>query len=47
MNGNCCSMNRSFPTKEERLEMLKEYKEDLEKEIQGVSEKIKEMQKEK
>ena len=34
---------RSFLTKEEKLAMLKEYKEDLEKEIHGVEERIKEL----
>ena len=34
---------RSFLTKEERLTLLKEYKEDLEKEVEGVEERIKEL----
>jgi hypothetical protein len=34
---------RSFLTKEERLTMLKEYKDDLEKEVKGVEERIKEL----
>ena len=34
---------RSFLTKEEKLAMLKEYKEDLEKEVQGVEQRIKEL----
>jgi len=34
---------RSFLTKEERLSMLKEYKDDLEKEIKGIEERIKEL----
>ena len=34
---------RSFLTKEERLTLLKEYKEDLEKEVKGVEERIKEL----
>ena len=34
---------RSFLTKEEKLTMLKEYKEDLEKEVKGVEERIKEL----
>lgn len=44
----CCSSgsgNRSFLTREEKLEMLKEYKETLEKEAKGVSERIKELEK--
>jgi hypothetical protein len=32
---------RSFPTKEERIELLKEYKQDLENESQGGEERIK------
>ena len=32
---------RSFLTKEERIALLKEYQEELEKEKQGVSERIK------
>ncbi len=45
----CCSPTssqrpRSFLTKEERIELLKEYKNDLEKETQGVAEKIKELE---
>ena len=34
---------RSFLTKEERITMLKEYKDDLEKEVKGVEERIKEL----
>jgi hypothetical protein len=34
---------RSFLTKEERLSILKEYKDDLEKEIKGIEERIKEL----
>ncbi len=36
---------RGFLTKEEKIEMLKEYKENLEKEAEGVSERIKELEK--
>jgi hypothetical protein len=36
---------RNFLTKEERLEILKEYKSTLEKEAKGVSERIKELEK--
>jgi hypothetical protein len=32
---------RSFLTKEERIELLKEYQDELDKEKQGVSERIK------
>lgn len=35
---------RSFFTKEEKIEMLNEYKESLEKEAQGVAERIKELE---
>ncbi|HLC73673.1 MAG TPA: hypothetical protein VJH20_03480 [Candidatus Nanoarchaeia archaeon] len=42
--GNVCEP-RSFFTKEEKIEMLKEYKGTLEKEAQGVAEKIKELEK--
>ena len=40
-----CEAPRSFPTKEEKVKYLKEYKESLEKEAQGVSERIKEIEK--
>ena len=46
--GDCnCSTEygRSFLTREEKVEMLREYKEALEKEAKGVSEKIKELEK--
>jgi hypothetical protein len=36
---------RGFLTKEEKLELLEEYKESLESEAKGVAEKIKELQK--
>jgi hypothetical protein len=35
---------RSFLTREEKVSMLKEYKDDLEKEVQGVTEKIKSLE---
>jgi hypothetical protein len=42
----CCECSsRSFYTKEEKMEMLKEYKDSLEKEAKGVAEKIKQLQK--
>ena len=44
--GPCGSGNRNFMTKEEKVEMLDEYKESLEKELQGVKERIKELGKE-
>ena len=37
---------RGFLTKGEKIGLLKEYKDSLEKEAKGVAEKIKEMQKE-
>ena len=40
----CCS-HRSFLTKEEKLEMLNEYKQYLDNESKGVSESIKELKK--
>ena len=50
MYGHCgphgCSCSpRGFLTKEEKIEMLKEYKEHLDKEAKGVAERIKELQK--
>ncbi len=41
--GRYCGI-RNFFTKKENIEMLKEYKEDLENEAEGVGEKIKEME---
>jgi len=40
-----CATPRNFLTKGEKIEMLKEYKESLEKEAKGVAERIKEMEK--
>lgn len=40
----CCGM-RGFLTKEEKLEMLEEYLETLQKEAKGVSERIDELKK--
>ena len=37
--------SRGFLTREEKVEMLKEYQETLEKEAQGVTERIKELEK--
>lgn len=47
MGGNeCCGPGyRSFLTREEKMEMLKEYKDSLEKEAKGVSERINELEK--
>ena len=36
---------RNFLTSEEKVEMLNEYKDSLEKELQGVKEKIKDLEK--
>ncbi|HZD34775.1 MAG TPA: hypothetical protein VE130_06180 [Nitrososphaeraceae archaeon] len=35
---------RSFLTREEKVSMLKEYKDDLEREVKGVAERIKELE---
>jgi hypothetical protein len=44
-----CGINgnemRSFLTKEEKIGILKEYKDNLEKEARGVAERIKELEK--
>ena len=49
MGYSCCGVTsskaRSFLTKEERVSLLKEYKDDLEKETQGVAERIKDLEK--
>jgi len=45
MQGSCCSVGRGFLTKEEKMDMLREYKEELEKEAQGVAERINELEK--
>ncbi len=44
MYGECCYGGRSFLTKEEKIEMLKEYKDYLEKEATGVAERIKDLE---
>ena len=41
----CCGSGRNFLTKDEKLEILKEYKESLEKEAQAVSERINDIKK--
>jgi len=50
MGNGCCGVSvqraRSFLTKEERIGMLNEYKDYLEKEAKGVSERIKDLEKE-
>ncbi|HKU82587.1 MAG TPA: hypothetical protein VJP58_00970 [Candidatus Nitrosocosmicus sp.] len=35
---------RSFLTKEEKIQLLKEYHQDLKREVQGVEERIKELE---
>jgi hypothetical protein len=40
-----CGTYRSFITREEKIEMLKEYKESLEKEAKGVKERIEDLEK--
>lgn len=40
----CDTRARQFLTREEKIEMLKEYKESLEKEVQGIAEKIKDLE---
>ncbi len=44
-HGGCHSgkMNRHFLTREEKIEMLEKYVEELEKEIKGVKQKIEEL----
>lgn len=41
---NYSAYGRNFLTKEEKIEMLNSYKEDLENEAKGVAERIKELQ---
>lgn len=41
-----CSPARGFLTREEKIELLQEYKDDLEKEAKGVAERITELEKE-
>ena len=46
VNGGECDMCcRQFLTKEEKLEWLEDYKSNLEKELQGVTERIQELKK--
>lgn len=44
MGFGCCG-TRTFLTKEEKIEMLREYKESLENEAKGVAERIRELEK--
>jgi hypothetical protein len=41
---NASGYGRNFLTKEEKIEMLKEYKEYLDREVRGVSERIHELE---
>lgn len=43
--GECGCGVRAFPTKEEKIKTLKEYREELEKEVKGVSERLSELEK--
>ncbi len=47
MYENCCGYGdrRSFLTREEKIELLKDYKDSLEKEAKGVAERIKDLEK--
>ena len=48
MGYSCCGSSytsRSFLTKEEKIQLLKEYHQDPQKEVQGIEEKIKELNK--
>src|SRR3989338_404908 len=38
MGYDCCGGQRSFLTKEEKIELLKEYQENISKELQGIKE---------
>ncbi|MGB8165849.1 MAG: hypothetical protein WCF14_12660 [Nitrososphaeraceae archaeon] len=48
MGQGCCGVGiqgaRNFLTKGERITLLKEYKDDLEKEVQGITERITELE---
>ena len=44
INGIGVQRSRGFLTREEKASLLKEYKNDLEKEVKGVSERIKELE---
>ena len=44
--GRCENVHRGFLTREEKIEVLKKYKEALDKESKGVAEKINELEKE-
>ena len=48
MGYECCGIGvdrvRNFLTKEERISLLKEYSDGLEKEVKGIKERIKELE---
>ncbi|MBA2267737.1 MAG: hypothetical protein M3Q77_07590 [Thermoproteota archaeon] len=47
MGYSCCGSSytgRSFLTKEEKIQLLREYHQDLKREVQGVEERIKELE---
>ena len=44
VNGIGVQTSRGFLTREEKVSLLKEYKNNLEKEVKGVSERIKELE---
>jgi hypothetical protein len=48
MGYGCCGVGtdsmRNFPTRDEKISLLKEYQGNLEKEIQGITEKIKDLE---
>jgi hypothetical protein len=47
MGYGCCNSiftGRNFLTKEEKIELLREYEQDLKKEVQGIEQKIKELE---
>ena len=45
MGYGCGSGMRSFLTRDEKIEMLKEYQDSLENELKGVKERLKELEK--
>ena len=51
MGYGCCGVGvdkmRSFLTRDEKISLLKEYKENLQKEIEGITEKIKDLEEKK
>jgi len=48
MGNGCCGgdygYQRNYLSREEKVEMLKEYKESLEKEVKGIKERIEELE---